>query len=95
MKLTLQEVEYVALLGRLALTEEEKIKYMNQLEDVLKYMEVLSEVTTDDVEPMAGPIALYTPLRPDTVAPSLPLEEALKNGPSVSGQYFKVPRILE
>lgn len=95
MKLTLQEVEYVALLGRLALTDEEKIKYMNQLEDVLKYMEILSEVATDHVEPMAGPITLYTPTRPDIVAPSLPLEEALANGPSVSGQYFKVPRILE
>ncbi|MDQ1238190.1 MAG: aspartyl-tRNA(Asn)/glutamyl-tRNA(Gln) amidotransferase subunit [Thermodesulfobacteriota bacterium] len=95
MKLTLQEVEYVALLGRLALNDEDKIKYMNQLEDILKYMEVLSEVSTDDVEPMAGPITLYTPLRPDLVAPSLPLEEALANGPSISGEYFRVPRILE
>lgn len=95
MKLTVQEVEYVALLGRLALNDEEKIKYMNQLEDVLKYMDVLSEVSTDHVEPMAGPIALYTPLRPDSVAPSLPLEEALANGPSLSGEYFRVPKILD
>lgn len=95
MKLTLDEVDYVALLGRLALNEDEKVKYMQQLEDILKYMDILSEVPTEDVEPMAGPIELYTPLREDTVMPSLSLEEVLANAPARAGEHFRVPKIIE
>ncbi len=95
MKLTLDEVDYVALLARLALNDEEKVKYMHQLEDILKYMDILSSVPTDDVEAMAGPIELYTPLRDDLVKPSLPLADSLANAPARSGDYFKVPKIIE
>ncbi len=95
MKLTLDEVDYVALLARLALSDDEKIKYMHQLEDILKYMDVLSEVPTDDVEPMAGPIELYTPLRDDVVMPSLAIGDSLANAPARAGEYFKVPKIIE
>src|SRR5208283_4390090 len=56
MKITREQVDYVALLGRLALEPEEKEKYMGQLDDILKYMDMLAEVPTDDVEPMAGPV---------------------------------------
>ncbi|MEW6113709.1 MAG: Asp-tRNA(Asn)/Glu-tRNA(Gln) amidotransferase subunit GatC, partial [Thermodesulfobacteriota bacterium] len=51
MKITAEQVEYVALLGRLALTPEEKKKYSAQLDDILKYMDMLAEVPTNDVEP--------------------------------------------
>jgi len=95
MRLTLDEVDYVALLGRLTLNADEKIKYMHQLEDILKYMDILSEVPTEDVEPMAGPIELYTPLREDVVAPSLSLDVSLANAPARAGDYFKVPKIIE
>jgi aspartyl-tRNA(Asn)/glutamyl-tRNA(Gln) amidotransferase subunit C len=95
MKLTLDEVDYVALLARLALNDDEKIKYMHQLEDILKYMDILSEAPTEDVEPMAGPIELYTPLRDDVVTPSLALEDSLANAPARAGEYFKVPKIIE
>jgi len=95
MRLTLDEVDYVALLGRLTLNADEKIKYMHQLEDILKYMDILSEVPTEDVEPMAGPIELYTPLREDVVAPSLSLDASLANAPARAGDYFKVPKIIE
>lgn len=95
MRLTPDEVDYVALLGRLALNEDEKARYMHQLEDILKYMDILSEVPTDDVEPMAGPIELYTPLREDLVMPSLALDESLANSPARAGDYFRVPKIIE
>ncbi len=95
MKLTPEEVDHVALLGRLALNEEEKNKYMKQLEDILKYMDILSEVPTDDVDPMAGPIELYTPLREDIVMPSLSIDDSLANAPARAGDYFKVPKIIE
>lgn len=95
MKITLDQVDYVAALGRLALSREEKMKYMGQLDDVLKYMDTLSAVPTDNVEPMAGPVELFTPMRDDTVNPSLLIEEALANAPASDGSSFLVPKIIE
>ncbi len=95
MKITSEQVDYVALLGRLDLTPEEKQKYQAQLDDILKYMDMLAAVPTDDVEPMAGPVELYTPLREDEVKESLPIEEALANAPAKIGTSFRVPRVIE
>ncbi len=95
MKITAEQVDYVALLGRLSLEPEEKKKYQAQLDDILKYMEKLDEVPTDNVEPMTGAVELYTPLREDMVQPSLPLEEALANAPAKTGTAFRVPRVIE
>ena len=95
MKITLEQVEYVALLGRLSLSEEEKNKFLGQLDDILKYMDTLAEVPTENVIPMSGPVEIYTPLREDTVKDSLPISEALSNAPDPSGSYFRVPKIIE
>lgn len=95
MKISEEEVDYVALLGRLALGPEEKDKYRAQLDDILKYMAKLAEVPTDDVEPMAGPVELYTPLRDDEVRPSLPAGESLANAPARTATSFRVPRIID
>jgi aspartyl-tRNA(Asn)/glutamyl-tRNA(Gln) amidotransferase subunit C len=95
MRINQEQVDYVAILGRLALEPDEKKKYMAQLDDILKYMELLSEVPTDNVEPMAGPVELYTPLREDLVKSSLPVAKALENAPSRIDTYFKVPKIIE
>jgi aspartyl-tRNA(Asn)/glutamyl-tRNA(Gln) amidotransferase subunit C len=95
MKITAEQVDYVALLGRLYLTPEEKKKYQAQLDDILKYMEKLAEVPTDDVPPMSGTVELYTPLREDIVQPSLSPEEALANAPAKTGTAFRVPRVIE
>lgn len=95
MKLTLEQVDYVANLGRLTLEEDAKKLYQAQLDDILKYMDMLAEVDTDHVEPMAGPVELYTPLREDEVKPSLPTDEALANAPDRDGDSFRVPKILE
>lgn len=95
MKITRDQVDYVALLGRLALLPEERAKYQEQLDDILKYMDVLAEVNTEGVEPMAGPVELYTPLREDLVKPSLPIEDALANAPARTGTAFRVPKVIE
>lgn len=95
MKITPEQVDYVALLGRLRLEPEEKRKYLEQLDDILKYMDMLSEVSTDNVEPMAGTVELYTPLREDVVLPSLSGEDALANAPAKEGTSFKVPKVIE
>lgn len=95
MKITPEQVDYVANLGRLYLTPEEKSKYLSQLDDILKYMDTLEAVNTDNVAPMASPIELFNPLRDDVVKPSLEIEEALANAPSVEGTSFVVPKIIE
>jgi aspartyl-tRNA(Asn)/glutamyl-tRNA(Gln) amidotransferase subunit C len=95
MKITPEQVDYVALLGRLSLEPEERKKYQAQLDDILKYMDMLGEVNTDEVEPMAGPVELYTPLREDKVKPSLSAEEALANAPARIGTSFRVPKVIE
>jgi aspartyl-tRNA(Asn)/glutamyl-tRNA(Gln) amidotransferase subunit C len=95
MKITSEQVDYVALLGRLSLEPEERKKYQAQLDDILKYMDMLGEVDTDDVEPMAGPVELYTPLREDMVKPSLAIEDALANAPAQTGTSFRVPKVIE
>jgi aspartyl-tRNA(Asn)/glutamyl-tRNA(Gln) amidotransferase subunit C len=95
MKITPEQVDYVALLGRLSLGPEEKKKYQSQLDDILKYMDMLAEVPTDHVAPMAGPVELYTPLREDVVKPSLSFEEALANAPARTGTSFRVPKVIE
>ncbi len=94
-KITPEQVDYVAHLGRLHLAPEEKRKYQAQLDDILKYMDMLAEAPTDDVLPMAGPVELYTPFREDEVKPSLPLEEALANAPARVGTSFLVPKVIE
>ncbi len=95
MKISLDQVDYVAILGRLALAPDEKNKFMSQLDDILKYMDMLEEVQTDQVEPMTGPVELYTPLREDLVKPSLSIENALTNAPARSGTSFRVPKVIE
>jgi len=95
MKITPEQVDYVALLGRLNLSPEEKTKYLAQLDDILKYMDMLAEVPTENVAPMAGLVELYTPLREDEVKPSLPLEDALANAPARAGSSFRVPKVIE
>lgn len=95
MKITLEQVDYVANLGRLALDDEAKKTYQAQLNDILKYMDMLAEVNTDDVEPMAGPVELYTPLREDRIRPSLGSDKALANAADRDEDSFRVPKIIE
>lgn len=95
MKITGEQADYVAHLGRLALTSDEKTKFMAQLDDILKYMDMLAAVETDHVNPMAGPVEFYTPMREDTVKVSLAVEDALANAPARTGNFFRVPRVIE
>ena len=66
-----------------------------QLSAILEYVGQLTELNTDGVEPMAHPLPLKNVFRPDELRPSLPVDEALRNAPSRSGDYFAVPAILD
>lgn len=95
MKLNRKDIEHVALLSRLELSEAEIGKYTEQLDAILEYIDVLNQVDTSDVKPMAHVLDIRNVMRPDIVAPSLPREEALQNAPEPENGFFKVPRIVE
>ena len=79
--ITIKDVEHVAKLARLELTEEEKEKFTNQLGDVLKYVEQMNEVDTSNVEPMAHAIDFVNVMREDEVKYEQTKEELMKNAP--------------
>ena len=94
MSLSRDDVEKVALLGRLRLTPDELDKMTAQLAAIVGYVDQLSELNTDDVEPMAHAVELTNVFRPDDVRPSLPLAEALDNAPHQDGQCYLMPAVL-
>ena len=94
MSVTIQDVEHVAALARLSFTEEEKQKLTAQLNEILRYMEQLNTLDTSNVEPLSHVIELQNVFRQDVLRPSLPREEALKNAPSHTDEFFKVPKVL-
>jgi aspartyl-tRNA(Asn)/glutamyl-tRNA(Gln) amidotransferase subunit C len=94
-RLTRDEVAKVALLGRLALSPEELDRFTVQLTRVLEYVDILNEVDTRDVDPMAHAVELSNVFREDVEQTCLPREEALANAPKTDGRYFLVPPILE
>jgi aspartyl-tRNA(Asn)/glutamyl-tRNA(Gln) amidotransferase subunit C len=95
MKLSRKEVQHIALLARLGLSEEEIEKFRIQLSDILGNFEVLKQLDTDEVPPTAQSIALQNIFRPDEPKPSYPTEEIMGNAPQREGNCFKVNAVLE
>ena len=89
------DVDHVAKLARLALTDEERERYRQQLGLILEHAERVGEVAADDVEPTAHPVPQTNVFREDEPGPCLSQEEALANAPEAEDGRFKVPRIIE
>ena len=89
------DVHYVAHLARLELTPDEEKTYGAQLGQILWYIDQLSNLNVDGVEPTAHPIPMDNISRPDEVRPSLTQDEALKNAPAQANGLFMVPKIVE
>ena len=89
------DIEKVAKLARLELSEEEKETFGNQMEQILTYMEQLNRLDTTGVEPTSHAIPIYNVFRDDEVKPSFPHEEVLAIAPDEEDGHFKVPRIIE
>ena len=89
------DIEHVARLARLELTDEEKARLRDQLGVILENAAKVSEVATDDVPATAYAIPRSNVLRPDEVTPSLTVEEVLSNAPEVEDDRFKVPKVVE
>jgi aspartyl-tRNA(Asn)/glutamyl-tRNA(Gln) amidotransferase subunit C len=91
----IEQVEHVAMLARLELTEDEKHALTPQLDEVLGYVEKLNELDTDAVEPTAHILPIHNVMRSDELRPSLEPEDVLRNAPKLTGTLFQVPRIVE
>ncbi len=89
----IKDVEHVAKLARLELSEEEKIKFSKQLGDILKYVEQMNEVDTTGVEPMNHAVEFYNVMRKDIVKYENTREELMANAPDSESDFFKVPKI--
>ena len=97
MKIGNPEVEYVAKLANLAITEEEKRIFIGQLNSILEYVEQLNLLDTTNVEPTAQVVYTQEPnfsLRIDEPRPTFSQQESLGNGPAVGSGYFKVPKVI-
>jgi aspartyl-tRNA(Asn)/glutamyl-tRNA(Gln) amidotransferase subunit C len=95
MKITREEVEYVAQLGRIELTGDEALRFTSQLGQILSYFEKLTEADTAGIEPTRHAIDLANAFRADQVKPSYDSATALANAPDREGPFFKVPKIIE
>jgi aspartyl-tRNA(Asn)/glutamyl-tRNA(Gln) amidotransferase subunit C len=94
-QITVKDVEYVAALAQLELTDEEKTRLTRELSDIIDHVEQLNSLDTKGVEPMMHTLDIVNVLREDAVEPSLSRDEALKNAPDTDGEYFLVPKILD
>lgn len=88
-------IEYVAHLARIKLTDEEKTKFGAQLTTILNYMEKLRELDVTGVEPTSHPMPLLNVMRPDEPQPGLAHAEAMQNAPLANNDLFIVPKIVE
>jgi aspartyl-tRNA(Asn)/glutamyl-tRNA(Gln) amidotransferase subunit C len=95
MAVSIKDVEYVAKLARLKFNDQEKEKFTHELNDILKYVEKLSEVDTEGVDISISSYPMYNALREDEVMPSLDRKTVLENAPDSGYGYFKVPKVIE
>jgi aspartyl-tRNA(Asn)/glutamyl-tRNA(Gln) amidotransferase subunit C len=95
MKITKKEVEHVAKLARLELSEQQQDMFTDQLSKILTYVEQLNELDTKGVEPTSHVLDINNVMREDTPHDSLPQEKALANAPDKAAGHYRVPKIIE
>ena len=95
MPLTLKEVDHIADLARLELTDEEKARYREQLSAILDYVAQLRELDTTGIPPTSSVLPPRSALREDEPRPGLSLDELLRNAPDTEAGQFRVPPVLE
>jgi len=94
-KITMREVEQVARLARLALSDAEKERMRRELDGILSYIDKLRALDTEGVPPTSHAVPMTNVMREDEPVPSLPQEDMLANAPDRNGEFFRVPRIIE
>jgi aspartyl-tRNA(Asn)/glutamyl-tRNA(Gln) amidotransferase subunit C len=95
MSLSMEDIRWVAHLARLELTEAEYDRLGRDLRAIVDYVDLLQEIDTDKVEPLAHPHDVQNVFRADEPQPSLPVDEALANSPDRRDDFFGVPAVLD
>lgn len=95
MKISRNEVEHVARLARLALSEAELVSLTDDMDAILGYVEQLNRLDTDGIEPTAHAVPMANAFRVDEVRPSFSPEQAQGNAPAPDLAGFRVPRVIE
>jgi aspartyl-tRNA(Asn)/glutamyl-tRNA(Gln) amidotransferase subunit C len=93
--LSKKEIEHIAMLARLSLTEEEKELFGAQLSSILDYMEKLNELDTEHIEPTSHVLSISNVMREDAPRDSIPKEDALSNAPDRTDKFYRVPKIID
>ena len=94
MSINKEEVEHIALLARIQLSEEETNNYTEQLSSVLGWVEKLKQLDVSEVEPTAHVFPMSNVFREDKVTTSFTVEKALANAPVAKDSFFRVPKIV-
>lgn len=94
MSVTVKDVEHIAKLARLEFTEDQKVTFTHQLNQILEYVEQLKKVNTDSIEPLSQVIEVSNRFREDSAEPGMTSEEALRNAPAKTDKFFKVPKVI-
>jgi len=94
MKITIDDVRYVARLARLELADSEAERMTSQLARILEYVDTLNTLDTEGVPPTSHVLEVTNAFREDVIRPSLPREEALANAPRHNTESFVVPRVI-
>ncbi len=95
MTISIEQIEHIANLARLELTDEELARYREQISTILAHFEQLQSVDTDAIPPTTSIAAGKSTLRPDQSHPGLTLRELLRNAPETEERLFSVPPIFE
>ena len=95
MKITREQIEHVAKLARLELTEAEKEMFTGQMDAILAYVDKLNELDTAGIIPTSHAVPMENAFRDDVVSESFSSDKALLNAPDRSGSFFRVPKVIE
>lgn len=95
MSLPLEQVQHIANLARLELTDEELYRYRQQLSEILAYFQQLQAIDTQEIPPTTSGFNLDRTLRPDQSSPGLELGDLLQNAADVEKDQFRVPPVFE
>jgi aspartyl-tRNA(Asn)/glutamyl-tRNA(Gln) amidotransferase subunit C len=95
MKISIAEVEHVARLARLDLTDDEKNLFAGQMDAIIGYVEKIKELDTNGVMPTSHAVPMENAFREDSIRHSIGVEKALGNAPQRADSFFKVPKVIE
>ncbi len=95
MKITREQVEHVARLARLELTDAEKQMFTGQMDAILAYVDKLNELDTNGITPTSHAVPMENAFREDVVTESMHLDSSLLNAPDRSDNFFRVPQVIE